>query len=63
MHEVQKKRHRDQPRASTSSYTVITNKDFWEKLPEDVRKGLDEALKESTDYANQIARRKRHWKR
>jgi C4-dicarboxylate-binding protein DctP len=37
-------------------YAVIANKDFWEKLPEDVRKELDEAMKESTDYANQIAK-------
>jgi C4-dicarboxylate-binding protein DctP len=37
-------------------YAVIANKDFWEKLPENVRKELDEAMKESTDYANQIAK-------
>ncbi len=54
MHEVQKN-------ASVTNhgylgYAVIANKDFWEKLPEDVRKGLDEAMKESTDFANQIAK-------
>ena len=37
-------------------YAVIANKAFWEKLPEDVRKELDEAMKESTDYANEIAK-------
>jgi C4-dicarboxylate-binding protein DctP len=54
MHEVQKN-------ASITNhgylgYAVIANKAFWDKLPEDVRKSLDEAMKESTDYANQIAK-------
>ena len=54
MHEVQKN-------ASVTNhgylgYAVIANKAFWDKLPEDVRKSLDDALKESTDYANQIAK-------
>lgn len=54
MHEVQKN-------ASITNhgylgYAVIAHKGFWDKLPEDVRKSLDEALKESTDYANQIAK-------
>ena len=54
MHEVQK--NATVTNHGYLGYAVITNKDFWEKLPEDVRKGLDEALKESTDYANQIAK-------
>ncbi|OQX01438.1 MAG: C4-dicarboxylate ABC transporter [Thiothrix lacustris] len=54
MHEVQK--NATLTNHGYLGYAVITNKDFWEKLPEDVRKGLDEALKESTDYANQIAK-------
>lgn len=54
MHEVQK--NATVTDHGYLGYAVITNKDFWDKLPEDVRKGLDEALKESTDYANQIAK-------
>ena len=54
MHEVQKN-------ASVTNhgylgYAVIANKSFWDKIPEDVRKSLEEAIKESTDYANQIAK-------
>ena len=38
-------------------YAVIVNKKFWEKLPADVRAGLEKAMAESTAYANQIAER------
>ncbi|UJS25585.1 TRAP transporter substrate-binding protein [Thiothrix winogradskyi] len=54
MHEVQK--HASATNHGYLGYAVITNKDFWDKLPEDVRKSLDEAMQESTDYANEIAK-------
>jgi C4-dicarboxylate-binding protein DctP len=54
MHEVQK--NATVTNHGYLGYAVIANKDFWEKLPADVRKELDEALKESTDYANTIAK-------
>ncbi len=36
-------------------YAVIVNKDFWEKLPADVRTGLEKAMTEATTYNNDIA--------
>src|SRR5580704_13401951 len=36
-------------------YALITNKKFWDGLPEDVRTGLDRAVKESTDFFNETA--------
>jgi C4-dicarboxylate-binding protein DctP len=39
-------------------YAVIVNKKFWEELPADVRTQLETAMKESTDYANNIAKAK-----
>ncbi|SDH06520.1 TRAP transporter substrate-binding protein [Propionivibrio dicarboxylicus] len=36
-------------------YAVIVNKKFWEGLPPDVRKSLEEAMAQATRYANQIA--------
>ena len=36
-------------------YAVIVNKKFWEGLPSDLRKQLDEAMEQATRYANQIA--------
>ena len=38
-------------------YAVIVNKPFWEGLPADIRKTLDQAMKESTDFANSVARK------
>ncbi len=38
-------------------YAVIVNKPFWEGLPADIRKTLDQAMKESTDFANGVARK------
>jgi C4-dicarboxylate-binding protein DctP len=35
---------------------VIVNKKFWDGLPADVRKQLDDAMEQSTRYANQIAK-------
>jgi len=37
-------------------YAVIANKKFWEGLPADVRSQLEAAMKESTAYANKIAK-------
>ena len=37
-------------------YAVIVNKTFWDGLPADVRAGLEKAMKESTIYANSIAK-------
>jgi C4-dicarboxylate-binding protein DctP len=39
-------------------YAVIVNKKFWDELPADIRSQLDIAMKEATDYANQIAKEK-----
>jgi C4-dicarboxylate-binding protein DctP len=37
-------------------YALIANAKFWSGLPPDVRKPLDRAVAESTDYCNSIAR-------
>ncbi len=37
-------------------YAVIVNKKFWDELPADIRTQLEVAMKESTDYANKIAK-------
>ena len=37
-------------------YAVITNKKFWDGLPAEVRTQLEQAVAESTEYANQIAK-------
>jgi C4-dicarboxylate-binding protein DctP len=37
-------------------YAVIVNKKFWDGLPADIRKQLDEAMIQATRYANQIAK-------
>ncbi len=54
MHEVQK--HLSLTNHGYLGYAVIVNKKFWDGLPADVRSQLDVALKESTDYANKIAK-------
>jgi C4-dicarboxylate-binding protein DctP len=36
-------------------YMVITNAGWWDKLPADIRKGLQEAMDEATQYGNGIA--------
>jgi C4-dicarboxylate-binding protein DctP len=56
MHEVQK--HLSLTEHGYLGYAVITNKKFWDGLPADVRASLDKAMKESTDYANKIAKQK-----
>ena len=55
MHEVQK-----YVRVSNHGYlgyAVITNKKFWDGLPADVRGELEQAMKEATKYANDIAQK------
>ncbi|BAL25968.1 TRAP transporter substrate-binding protein [Azoarcus sp. KH32C] len=54
MHEVQK--HMILTDHGYLGYAVITNKKFWDGLPADVRGQLEQAMKESTEYANKIAR-------
>lgn len=36
-------------------YMVITSSRWWDRLPEDIRKGLAEAMAEATEYANKLA--------
>ncbi|MBL0089627.1 MAG: TRAP transporter substrate-binding protein [Ideonella sp.] len=54
MHEVQK--HVTLTEHGYLGYAVITNKKFWDGLPADIRGALEQAMKESTVYANKIAR-------
>jgi C4-dicarboxylate-binding protein DctP len=54
MHEVQK--HLTLTDHGYLGYAVIVNKKFWEGLPADVRGQLETAMKESTVYANKIAK-------
>jgi C4-dicarboxylate-binding protein DctP len=54
MHEVQK--HMTLTEHGYLGYAVITNKKFWDGLPADVRGPLEQAMKESTVYANKIAK-------
>jgi C4-dicarboxylate-binding protein DctP len=54
MHEVQK--HLTLTEHGYLGYAVIVNKKFWEGLPADVRVQLETAMKESTVFANKIAK-------
>ena len=54
MHEVQK--YMTVTDHGYLGYAVIVNKKFWDGLPADVRGQLDTAMKESTAYANKIAK-------
>ena len=56
MHEVQK--HLTITDHGYLGYAVIVNKKFWDELPADIRGQLETAMKESTDYANNIAKAK-----
>jgi C4-dicarboxylate-binding protein DctP len=38
-------------------YAVIAQKKFWDGLPADVRTALESAMKDSTKYANEIAKK------
>jgi C4-dicarboxylate-binding protein DctP len=54
MHEVQK--HLTLTEHGYLGYAVIVNMKFWDGLPADIRKQLEEAMVQSTRYANQIAK-------
>ena len=54
MHEVQK--HMIITNHNYLGYAVIVNKKFWDGLPSDIRKQLEDALEQATRYANQIAK-------
>ncbi|HLO62588.1 MAG TPA: TRAP transporter substrate-binding protein [Azonexus sp.] len=54
MHEVQK--HLTLTEHGYLGYAVIVNKKFWDGLPADIRKQLEDAMEQSTRYANQIAK-------
>ncbi|MBH9551303.1 TRAP transporter substrate-binding protein [Inhella gelatinilytica] len=54
MHEVQK--HVTLSDHGYLGYAVITNKKFWDGLPADVRAQVEQAMAESTAYANRIAK-------
>ncbi|WP_412480730.1 TRAP transporter substrate-binding protein [Azonexus sp. IMCC34839] len=54
MHEVQK--HLTLTEHGYLGYAVIVNKKFWDGLPTDVRAQLEDAMEQSTRYANQIAK-------
>ena len=54
MHEVQK--HLTLTEHGYLGYAVIVNKKFWDGLPADVRAQLEDAMEQSTRYANQIAK-------
>jgi C4-dicarboxylate-binding protein DctP len=55
MHEVQK--HMTMSDHGVVMYAVVVNKKFWDGLPPDIRKSLNEAMAESTKYVWQIAKR------
>ena len=52
-HEVQKTIA--QTNHGVIDYMVVTNAKWWDGLPEDVRKGLKQAMDEATAYANKMA--------
>ena len=54
MHEVQK--HLTLTDHGYLGYAVIVNRKFWDGLPADIRKQLDDAMEQATRYANQIAK-------
>ena len=54
MHEVQK--YLTLSDHGVIEYAVIVNKKFWDGLPADIRAALENAMKEATKYANDIAR-------
>ena len=55
MHEVQK--HLTLTEHGYLGYAVIVNKKFWDGLPADVRGQLEQAMKEATALANNVAKK------
>ncbi len=56
MHEVQK--YLAITNHGYLGYAVIVNKKFWDGLPADIRSQLETAMKESTEFANSLAKAK-----
>jgi len=56
MHRVQ--RHLTLTHHAYLGYAVIANRRFWEALPADVRRALEQALGEATALANRLSRQK-----
>lgn len=54
-YEVQK--YMTQTQHGYLGYAVIVNQRFWDGLPADIRKVLEQAMKEATDYANSVAKK------
>ncbi len=54
MHEVQS--HLALTEHGYLGYAVIVNKRFWDSLPRSLRRDLERAMREATNYANRIAR-------
>ena len=55
MHEVQK--YLTMTEHGVIEYAVIVNKKFWDGLPADIRSALESAMKDTTKYANDIAKK------
>jgi C4-dicarboxylate-binding protein DctP len=55
MHEVQK--HLTISQHGYLGYAVIVNKAFWEGLPADIRRVLEKAMQEATEYERDIAQK------
>src|SRR5690349_5356810 len=55
MHEVQK--YTTLTQHGYLGYALIVNKKFWDGLPADVRTQLTKAVKEATEYSNEISRK------
>jgi C4-dicarboxylate-binding protein DctP len=55
MHEVQK--YMTISDHGVVEYAVIVNKNFWDGLPADIRATLDGAMKEATNFTNEIAQK------
>ena len=55
MHEVQK--HLTMSDHGVVLYAVVVNKKFWDGLPADIRKQLEEAMAEATQYEHSIAQK------
>ncbi|MFD0666595.1 DctP family TRAP transporter solute-binding subunit [Ramlibacter sp. MAHUQ-53] len=58
LHEAQS--HLSVTRHGYLAYAVLTNRRFWERLPDDIRQHLQAALREATRFANQIAEAENH---
>jgi len=55
MYEVQK--YATLTRHGYLGYALIVNKKFWDGLPADIRAQLEKAVKEATDYTNEISQK------